>query len=141
MKGGKSSGIDTIDSYSLKLAAPLLEDALEHLINLSIRTSSFASFWKHQLIFPHHKKLEKDNLKNYRPVSHLVELGKLVEYAVCDQVTSHFLDNNLFHQNHHGGLPHHSTATALVQLNDMFIQAADDMVVTVTIWLLISDSY
>ena len=55
MKGGKSSGSDAIDSFSLKLAAPLIEDALEHLINLSIRTSSFSTFWKHQLIFPHHK--------------------------------------------------------------------------------------
>ena len=64
MKGGRSSGVDGIDSYSLKLAAPLLEDALEHLINLSIRTSTFSTFWKHQLIFPHHKKSDKTNTKN-----------------------------------------------------------------------------
>ena len=32
--------------------------------------------------------------------------------------------NDLFHGNHHGGLPHHSTTTALVQLHDMFLQAA-----------------
>ena len=37
MKGGKTSGVDTIDSYSIKIASPLMEDVLEHLINLSIQ--------------------------------------------------------------------------------------------------------
>ena len=67
MKGGKSSGVDYIDSYCLKLA-PLIEDALEHLINLSIATTKFASIWKPQLIFPLHKKADKDVIENYRPV-------------------------------------------------------------------------
>ena len=59
MKGGRSCGVDNVDSFSLKLAAPLIEDALLHLVNLSIRTSTFSSFWKHQLIFPQHKKQDK----------------------------------------------------------------------------------
>ena len=124
MKGGKSSGVDTIDNHSLKLAAPLIEDALEHIINLSIVTGKFSSFWKPQLIFPQHKKAGKDVIENYRPVSHLVEVGKLVEHEVYDQIIEHFITNDLFHGNHHGGLPHHSTTTALVQLQDMFLQAA-----------------
>ena len=130
MKGGRSCGVDGINSYSLKLAAPLIEDTLLHLVNLSIRTGSFANLWKHQLILPHHKKSEKDQAKNYIPVSHLVELGKLIEYAIYDQVMDHFLSNNLFHENHHGGLPHHSTATALIQIHDMFLEAAENKKLT-----------
>ena len=141
MKGGKSSGIDGIDSYSLKLAAPLLEDALEHIINSSIRTSTFSSFWKHQLIFPHHKKSDRTIAKNYRPVSHLVEVGKLVEYAVYDQVMEHFQTHDLFHSNHHGGLPHHSTATALIQLQDMFLDAAGERKLTAALLLDQSAAY
>ena len=124
MKGGRSSGVDNIDSYTLKLAAPLIEEALEHLINLSIKSGTFASFWKPQLIFPQHKKSEKDVIENYRPVSHLVEVGKLVETEVYDQLIEHFISNDLFHSNHHGGLPNHSTAKPLIQLHDMFLQAA-----------------
>ena len=125
MKGNRTCGIDNIDSYSLKLAAPLIEDALMHLINLSIRSGQFASIWKPQLIFPQHKKAEKDLIENYRPVSHLVEIGKLVEYEIYDQVTQHFLTHDLFHSNHHGGLPNYSTNTALIQLHDILIQAAE----------------
>ena len=125
MKGGRSFGIDKIDSFSIKLAAPLIEDALQHLINLSITTSTFSTQWKPQMIFPLHKKSDKERVENYRPVSHLVEIGKLVEYEVYDQVIQHFNENKLFHANHHGGLPNHSTSTALVQLHDMFLKAAE----------------
>ena len=36
MKGGKSYGVDTIDSYSIKISAPYIEEVLIHLINISI---------------------------------------------------------------------------------------------------------
>ena len=101
MSGGRSAGVDTIDSYSLKIAAPLLEDALEHLINLSIKSSKFSSLWKPQLIFPQHKKADKNAIENYRPVCHLVEVGKLVEREINDQVVEHFIAYDLFHHNHH----------------------------------------
>ena len=90
MKGKRVHGVDWIDSYSLKLASPLIEDCLIHLINLSIRGSSFATRWKPQLIFPFHKKKEKDAIENYRPVSHQVQVGKMVEYAIYFQIIEHF---------------------------------------------------
>ena len=78
MKPKRVHGVDWIDSYSLKIESPLVEEALIHLINLSINQSLFSTRWKPQLIFPLHKKDEKDVIKNYRPVSHLVQVGKMV---------------------------------------------------------------
>ena len=60
MKGKRVHGRDEIDSYSLKLAAPLIEDSLLHLVNLSIESQNFATPWKPQLILPFHKKKEKN---------------------------------------------------------------------------------
>ena len=125
MKPKRVHGVDWIDSYSLKIASPLLEDALIHMINLSISGSKFSSRWKPQLILPLHKKNERDIVGNYRPVSHLVQVGKMVEYAVYFQMVEHFVTNNLFHPNHHGSLANHSTATAIIQLFDMCLEAAD----------------
>ena len=56
LKGKHTSGIDSIDSYSLKIAAPLLEDAFLHLVNLSIESNTFATKWKPQLISTRRKK-------------------------------------------------------------------------------------
>ena len=126
MKGKRSHGVDDIDSFSIKLAGPLMEDALLHLVNMSIKNGAFSTIWKPQIIFPLHKKDDKMETKNYRPVSHLVEIGKLAEYAVYEQVVEHFTANKLFHPNHHGSLANHSTATALIQLVDMWIEAAEN---------------
>ena len=41
LKGNRRSGINFIDGYSIKLADPIIEDVLIHLVNLSIRKSLY----------------------------------------------------------------------------------------------------
>ena len=81
IKGNRVHGVDWIDNYCLKISAPLIEDSLIHLISLSISQGVFASAWKPQLILPLHKKKSKDRVENFRPVCHLVQVGKLAEIA------------------------------------------------------------
>ena len=95
MKGGRSHGIDFIYSYSLKVSYPLIEDAILHLVHLSIRKQTFAKVWKVQLVMPLHKKNDQHVGTNYRPVAHIVEVGKIVEYTVYDQIYGHFAEQNL----------------------------------------------
>ena len=114
IKPKRTHGADLIDSNSLKITGPLLEETFLHLINSSIREGIFAGRWKPQTIFPLHKKNERDLLQNYRPVSHLVQVGLMVEYAVYFQIVDHFLQNDLFNPHHHGSIPNHSTATAIL---------------------------
>ena len=117
IKGKKIAGADWIDSYSLKMAGPFIEESLLHMINLSIKSGIFPSAWKQQIILPLHKKKEKEEMSNYRPVCHFIQVGIILEYVICDQITEHFQQNNLFHPNHHGSLQNHSTATALLHLH------------------------
>ena len=49
----------------------------------------------------------------------------MAEYAAFLQIMSHFQSNNLFHPNHHGSLPNHSTATAIIQTIDLCLEAAE----------------
>ena len=49
----------------------------------------------------------------------------MVEYIVGEQILKHFITNRLLHPNHHGSLANHSTATALIQLTDMWIEASE----------------
>ena len=125
LKLRRTHGTDWIDSGSLKLAGPLVEESLLHLVNTFIKQSRFSSRWKPQLISPQHKKNGKDLLENYRPVSKLVQVGKVVEYAVYYQIVEHFVEHDLFHPNHHGSIANHSTATAISQLFDMWLEAAE----------------
>ena len=139
IKGSRSCGVDQIDSFSLKLASPFIEDTILHLVNLSLL--SYPECWKTQLIHPLHKKGDKCVGENYRPVSHIVEISKLAEYAVLDQVLQNFQSNKLFHSNHHGFLPNRNTTTALLQIYDAWLTTAEQKDLTGAIFLDLSAAF
>ena len=56
----------------------------------------------------------------------IIFVSKLAEAAVFEQVAEHFSKNNLWHPNHHGFRPSHSTATALSQLYDFWIKKVEN---------------
>ena len=140
LKGNKSSGIDQIDSFLLKLAAPHIKRVLLHLLNLSI-SISFPDHWKLQLIRPNFKKGDKLDGESYRPVSNIPEVSKMAEFAMFDQLFQHFLGNNLFHPNHHGFLPLHNTSTAIIQLYDLWLEAAENKEMSAALLLDLSAAF
>ena len=140
-KGNRSSGIDYIDGYSVKLAAPLIEDVLLHLVNLTIGSSKYPQLWKINKVSPHFKKGDKMLGENWRPVTDIVFVSKLAEAAVLDQVTKYFQEKILWHPNHHGFRPSHSTATAISQLYDIWIRNAEKKELTATLLLDLSAAF
>ena len=141
LKGNRSSGIDQIDSFSLKLAAPHIELVLLHLVNLPIKNGAYPQVWKTQLIYPFYKKGDRTVGENYRPVSHIVELSKLAEYAIFEQILQHFLSHSLLHPNHHGFVPNHNTITALIQIYDLWLGSAEEKKIAGALFLDLSAAF
>ena len=141
LKPSRSHGADFIDSYSLKLAFPIIEESILHLVNLSIGQHSYADDWKIQLVLPLHKKNDSMDAKNYRPVLHIIEVGKIVEYVIHAQIYNHFNDNSLFHSNHHGFLKNHSTATALIQMYDLWLTESENKELSAALLLDLSAAF
>ena len=141
MKNSKTHGWDWLDSSILKIVSPILEDSMISLINKSLLTGIFPTRWKPLLIYPNHKKKEKEKIENYRPVAHIVQIGLVVERAASRQILDHFYRNDLFHDSHHGGLKNLSTATALIRLQDSWICAAEGRLMNGTILLDQSSAY
>ena len=126
LKPCKALPSDMLDGLTLKTIAPVLMPAILYIINLSLLSGQFDGMWKQQVILPHHKKGDKESMDNYRPVSNLVAMSLLVEMEVHDQFVQHFVDNNLFHPGHHGGVPHHDTTTALLTVHNYMLSAAEE---------------
>ena len=127
LKGKKSSGLDWICGYSLKMAALDLVPELKHLVNLSLRSGNYYSKWKHTKILPAFKnKGSKFDAEFYRPLANISEVSKLVEKAVHIQLYRYLSDNDLIHQDHHGFIKYHSTATAIQQMIDIWLKAAEE---------------
>lgn len=135
LKPSKALPSDMIDAFTLKLVSPVLLPAIIHLVNLSIASRTFAQAWKVQVVPPNHKKGDTDDMDNFRPLSNLVEISKLTEMGVHDQLVSHFTEHNLFHPNHHGSLPHLSTTTAFFQTHTFTVQAAARLELSGTVFL------
>ena len=126
MKSSKSCGIDGLDAYSLKISAEHIAPALHHITTLSIMQCRFPTSWKQSKVIPLHKKQSKLEPKNYRPVSILSPLSKVVECVIYDQVYNYFSDNNLFHPSMNGFRKRRSTLTALLQMYERWVQSAND---------------
>ena len=82
LKSTQSCGIDNIASMVLKLAKHQLIPVITHIINLSIQSAVFPNFWKVAKVIPLHKKGEVYDPKNYRAVSLLPVLFKILERVV-----------------------------------------------------------
>ena len=142
MNKNHSCGIDMIDGFSINLEAPHIEKVLLHLVNISISQSNYPRYWKVSRISPYYKnKGDRTDGEMYRPVSNLIYVGMLCEKVVAEQLLNHFVDNNLWHPNHHGFRPNHSTATALIQLYDKWITAVENGEFTAALLLDLSATF
>ena len=79
LSSSKSTGIDELDNYSVKLGADLIAWPIHHIVCLSIIQNKFPDMWKISKVLPLHKKGDKNELKNYQPVSILSPISKVLE--------------------------------------------------------------
>ena len=125
LKNSKSTGTDYIDTFIIKLVAEDIVAPLTHIINLSISTATFPSLWKHAKVVPLLKKGDPLIAKNYRPVALLPVFSKILERVVFNQLVAYLDFYNLIHPNHHGSREGYSTATALIQMYDTWVEEVD----------------
>ena len=124
LKNSAATGVDSLDTKIVKLSAEIIAPSLSHIVNLSVRTSTFPDSWKYAKVIPLLKSTDSDPLlpKSYRPVALLPVLSKILEKVVFVQLSNYLEENNLVHPNLHGSRSHHNTATALVQLYDRWAE-------------------
>ena len=91
LKNSSATGVDYIDTRTVKLAAELIAPALAHVINLSISTATFPEIWKLFKVIPLLKSMSADPLlpKSYRPVALLPILSKVMEKAIFSQLAKY----------------------------------------------------
>ena len=85
LSNSRSTGIDELDNFSVKLSADFIAQPVHHIITLSIMQNKFPSGWKYSKVLPLHKKEDPLDRKNYRPVAILSPLSKVLEKIVYEQ--------------------------------------------------------
>ena len=113
MPRDKATGLDNIQARLLKIASPAISDSLAFIFNKSLVLGSFPDAWKTARISAIHKKGPKTNPGNYRPISILPVISKLLERLVHNQVYEYLSKHQILVPHQSGFRPKHSTKTSL----------------------------
>ena len=118
MSSKKATGLDNLSIRLLKLAAPIVCDSLAYICNLSLFTSNFPSAWKKARVTPIFKEGDKSDVNNYRPISVLPVISKIIERSVHNQLYDFLTKNELLNSCQSGFRKNHSTTTTLLDVSD-----------------------
>ena len=92
----KTIDILGFDGQILAIAAPLISESLTKIFNASLRTGIVPSDWKLARVTPLFKgNGPKDVMGNYRPISVISHISKIIECHVKDCLVKYLVDNSL----------------------------------------------
>jgi hypothetical protein len=123
----KSSSLDPLPTWLLKKCFDIFVPFMMSFINNSFQAGHFPSILREAVISPLIKKstLNPDILKNYRPVSNLPTLGKILEYPAVSRLNDHLKSQDLTEKFQSAYKTAHSTETALLRVRNDIVNELD----------------
>ena len=131
--GTNATGIDEIPAHYLEKVAPGLLDDFLMVINNSLITSTFPTLWKLAVIKPVPKVTKPRSVNQFRPISLLCSLSKILETFVYNQLLAYLTSIEALDPLQSGFKKHHSTQTVLIKLLDDVRSGIDRGCVTVLV--------
>lgn len=123
----KSSGCPLITNRILRESAAVIADSLVYIYNLSLTSGVFPRDWKHATVCPVYKNRgEQSDPANYRPISLLPAVAKVLDKLQSRALCRYLVRNNLISDKQFGFLPRRSTTAQLVYLIDEWLRGLDE---------------
>ena len=102
LKRNKATGTDLLPPNLLKDCSKVIAPPLAHILNMSINTNSVPNMWKSAKITPLFKSGNHESVENFRPISVLPVLSKILEKAVHEQFYNYLESNMLLSDSQFG---------------------------------------
>jgi hypothetical protein len=124
----KTSPLDYIHTSVLKSCSDVLTPLVVRLANLSFAEGRFPDRFKIAQVTPLVKKdgLDATDPANYRPISNLNTISKIIERLCLARLTPHIAATGHFNPLQSTYRKHHSTETALLKIMDDLYRIVDD---------------
>ena len=137
----KSAGYDKINNILLKNLKLELTGPLSFVFNKSMNEGIFPEAMKLADTVPLYKSKERYIIDNYRQISLLITLRKILEKLKHKQVYYHLEENNLIYNSQYGFRPKHSCENAVGELLSVILKGQENSKSTVAVFLDLSKAF
>ena len=126
LENHKASGsIHSIPTTIFKKFGKNISVSLTERIYLSFNQGKFRAVLKISSVTPTFKKGDKLDVNNYRPISLISNISKIIEKLIHKRLNSFLEHNNIFYSFQFGFRDNHSTTHALIEMTDQIKEACD----------------
>ena len=130
-----------ISARLLKDSTEVISAPLTKLFNLSLQSSVFPSIWKSAKVSALFKGGDVSAPGNYRPISALPTISKILERAVHIQLYDYLESNKLLTSKQFGFCPRLSTTIAASHFSDPILYNMDNGLVTGAVYLYLAKAF
>ncbi len=115
-----------VSSKMIKFIGEEISIPLAHIFNISLREGVFPEKLKLCRVIPIFKTDNPLECDNFRPISLLSSISKVLEKIVAEKLIAHLLDNDLVYVHQYGFLPNRSTEHNLLQIINYISNALNE---------------
>lgn len=126
LNNDSACGTDGLSAAMLKAAKHHIALPLRHIFNLCIDLGTFPADFKTAIIIPIYKGKDKTLVENYRPISLLTHLSKVLEKCIKTRLLNFVEKYNILSPNQFGFRPKLSTSDAIYELTSKLYKSLDD---------------
>ena len=137
----KSSHINNILVFIYKRLSCLISPIISDIFNCAVSAGQFPTILKRAKITPLYKSKNRKLTENYRPISILLFLAKILEKLTKVRAISFINDNKILFNQQFGFRAGYSTTDAILRLTDDCVTALDQGLHTTVIFLDFSKAF
>ena len=135
LDSSKSNDIYDISVKVIKIAAPHISDILSDIFNKSFLTGVFPQKLKYAFVLPLHKGGSKLLVTNYRPISILPILSKILEKLMQARLVKFLDSNKIIYEHQFGFQKNRSTSLAILDVQAKIIEAIEQKQIACSVFL------
>lgn len=135
LDSGSAPGWDGIPTKFLKMSRDFIVPLISQLANSCFKTGIFPAVFKRSLITPVHKSGDLNDVNNYRPISVLPCISKILEKLLNNRLVNYLNKFKILSNTQYGFRKGLSTQDAVTALTNDIIDNVDRGIKCVTIFL------